>query len=88
MKDDEVGDVFNKVISELAPEALKILWPEFEPIISKQVIKVSLLLLAKIKRFGYCVQYVMSVTHIILGTACEWQRCAVKKANAKKHSQR
>lgn len=41
MKDDEVGDVFNKVISELAPEALKILWPEFEPIISRQVIKVS-----------------------------------------------
>lgn len=41
MRDSKTGDVFNKAISQLAPEALNILWPEFEPIIARQVVRVS-----------------------------------------------
>lgn len=42
MQDAETGEVFNKAISQLAPEALNILWPEFEPIIARQVVNVSI----------------------------------------------
>ncbi|XP_050308931.1 uncharacterized protein LOC126745225 [Anthonomus grandis grandis] len=35
--DDEVGDIINKVISKMAPEALDILWPEIKPSVEEQI---------------------------------------------------
>lgn len=40
MRDPDVGNLFNKVISRLGPEALDILWPNFEKGVSKLVKKI------------------------------------------------
>ncbi|KAG5864372.1 hypothetical protein JTB14_021702, partial [Gonioctena quinquepunctata] len=37
MDDPEVGQLFNKAISRLAPEALDILWPEIKPSVEAQI---------------------------------------------------
>ncbi|KAL3276714.1 hypothetical protein HHI36_012084 [Cryptolaemus montrouzieri] len=37
MKDKETGDLYNRVISRMAPEALDILWPELKRPIEKQI---------------------------------------------------
>ncbi|CAH0559419.1 unnamed protein product [Brassicogethes aeneus] len=39
MSDEELGLLFNKAISQMAPEALKILWPELKVPVEKQVMK-------------------------------------------------
>jgi len=39
MNDEEVGALFNKAISKMAPEAVDILWPELKQPIQKKVIK-------------------------------------------------
>lgn len=41
MNDKENGELINKAISQMAPEALDILWPELKKPVQKQVIKVS-----------------------------------------------
>lgn len=41
----ETGDLFNKVIGQLAPEAVDILWPELKPTITERLKHVSLILL-------------------------------------------
>lgn len=33
--------IFNKVISELAPEAVRTIWPELKPIVTERVQKVN-----------------------------------------------
>lgn len=40
MNDTETGDLFNKAISRLAPEALQIMWPEIKPSVEHQIQKV------------------------------------------------
>ncbi|XP_044757551.1 uncharacterized protein LOC123315769 [Coccinella septempunctata] len=37
MKDKETGDLYNRVISRLAPEAVDMLWPELKKPIEKQI---------------------------------------------------
>ncbi|KAJ8942254.1 hypothetical protein NQ318_003101, partial [Aromia moschata] len=39
MNDRDIGILFNKAISEMAPEALDILWPEIKPSIERQIKK-------------------------------------------------
>ncbi|KAJ8970388.1 hypothetical protein NQ314_001256, partial [Rhamnusium bicolor] len=39
MNDKETGELFNKAISEMAPEALDILWPEIKPSVEAQIKK-------------------------------------------------
>ncbi|KAJ8921985.1 hypothetical protein NQ315_008622 [Exocentrus adspersus] len=39
MNDKEVGELINKAISEMAPEALDILWPEIKPSVEAQIKK-------------------------------------------------
>lgn len=40
MSDEELGELFNKAIASLAPEALTMLWPELKAPVEKQVMKV------------------------------------------------
>lgn len=40
MNDEETGELFNKAISRLAPEALRIIWPEIKPSVELQIKKV------------------------------------------------
>lgn len=40
MNDKETGHLINRAISEMAPEALSILWPEIRPSIEAQIKKV------------------------------------------------
>ncbi|CAG9769290.1 unnamed protein product [Ceutorhynchus assimilis] len=37
LKDKETGDIINRVISRMAPEALDILWPEIKPSVEEQI---------------------------------------------------
>ncbi|KAG5864375.1 hypothetical protein JTB14_021705 [Gonioctena quinquepunctata] len=37
MDDPEVGQLFNKAISKVAPEAVDILWPEIKPSVEAQI---------------------------------------------------
>lgn len=39
MNDKEIGELFNKAISEMAPEAIDILWPEIKPSVERQIKK-------------------------------------------------
>ncbi|XP_019869709.1 uncharacterized protein LOC109598275 [Aethina tumida] len=39
MSDEELGELFNKAIASLAPEALTMLWPELKAPVEKQVMK-------------------------------------------------
>lgn len=41
MNDPETGELFNKVITRLAPEALRIMWPEIKPTVEVQIKNVS-----------------------------------------------
>lgn len=41
MRDKETGDLYNRVISRLAPEAVDMLWPELKKPIEKQIMNVS-----------------------------------------------
>lgn len=62
MRDNETGEVFNKAISQLAPEALHILWPEFEPIIARQVVNVS----ARINQLNAPMHEALLYTYLLL----------------------
>lgn len=44
MKDEKTGELANKVISQLTPDALQVLWPKMEPELSRQIIKVGVLI--------------------------------------------
>lgn len=50
MNDAETGELFNKAISRLAPEALKIIWPEIKPSVELQIKKVTFHVFVDIKQ--------------------------------------
>lgn len=41
MANEETGEIFNRAITALAPEAVEIMWPELKDSIEKQVREVS-----------------------------------------------
>ena len=41
MHDEEIGELFNKAISKMAPEAIDLLWPDIKKPIEEQVKNVS-----------------------------------------------
>lgn len=45
MADKETGELFNKVITSLAPEAVDIIWPELKNSTEEQVKEVCLFLI-------------------------------------------
>lgn len=41
LRDKETGDIINRVIGRMAPEALSMLWPEIKPSVEDQIKRVS-----------------------------------------------
>jgi hypothetical protein len=41
MRDEEIGELFNKAISKMAPEAVDMLWPDVKKPVEEQIKNVS-----------------------------------------------
>lgn len=52
MSDEETGEIFNKAITALAPEAVDIIWPELKNSIEEQVREVSAAILQNRTNFN------------------------------------
>lgn len=58
MDDDRLGDLFNEVIANVTPSALDMLWPDVEPGISRQIVRVCIhFLSSKIKPKHFILDY-------------------------------